>query len=46
VAIGPTRPDHRWQAKDGHGFAAENFTMFVAGAQYGWRIFSYRAIDG
>lgn len=25
--IGPTRPDYRWQAKDGHGFAAENFTI-------------------
>ena len=25
--IGPTRPDYRWQAKAGAGFAAENFAV-------------------
>lgn len=31
--IGPTRPDYKWQAKDGAGFAASNFTIDWEGQQ-------------
>jgi transposase len=31
--IGPTRPDYKWQAKDGAGFAASHFTIDWEGQQ-------------